>query len=68
MEKNKQQILKTGKKQTADFKIDDKNRKEKKQKKNRQNMKNKNRKKQKKNRKIFISNFTDPGWYSNLQG
>ena len=33
MEKNKQQILKTGKKHTADFKIDDKNRKEKKQKK-----------------------------------
>ena len=33
MEKNKQQILKTGKKQTADFKIDDKNRKKKKQKK-----------------------------------
>ena len=55
MEKNKQQILKTGKKQTADFKIDDKNRKEKTQKKNRQNMKNKNRKKtEKKQKNIYF--------------
>ena len=67
MEKNKQQIFKTEKKQTADFKIDNKNRKKKKQKKNRKKMKNRNRKKTEKNRKIFISNFTDPGWYSNLQ-